>query len=125
MSMIKYVDRLKRMDELIRTKSTGNAERFAELLGISVSVLKENISEMRALGAPVEYCRIRKIYHYTRPCRLLFQFSDKAFTGMEQIKGGQGYFFSFRPVLSDDEIGISSATFKPRMPKSEMSRRNY
>lgn len=93
MSILKYVDRLKRMDELIRRKGTGTAEEFAETLGISVSVLKENINEMRALGADIEFCRHRKSYCYKNCSGLLLKFEKsvlaKSDTG--KIWGGNSF----------------------------------
>ena len=35
MSLLKYLERAKRMDDLIRRKATGNVEEFASKLGIS------------------------------------------------------------------------------------------
>jgi hypothetical protein len=93
------------MDALIRRNSTGNAERFASLIGISVSQLKENLNEMRELGAPIEFSRSRGTYYYTRECKLLFAFSDAKLSEMQQraIKGGMSVYFLFRPVWPDDE----------------------
>lgn len=65
MSIIKFVDRLKRMNDLITRKSTGTSIEFAEKLGISRSVLMENLSELKVLGAKIKYCSYRKSYYYT------------------------------------------------------------
>jgi predicted DNA-binding transcriptional regulator YafY len=82
---------MKRMDELIRRKATGNASEFAQKMGISVSVLKENLAEMRSLGAPIEYSRIRGSYCYTKDCRLLVRFTGEVLepNAKAAVYGGQ------------------------------------
>lgn len=88
MSLLKYIERLKRMDDLIRRKSTGRAQEFANKLGISQSQLYEDLKEIRQLGAPVEYCGVRKSYIYTTDTRLIFSFRNE----FENIKGGKNNF---------------------------------
>lgn len=84
MSLLKYIDRLKRMDDLIRRKATGNAEEFAEKLGISPSQLFQDLKEMKELGAPVNYCHISRSYLYTRDCGVILNFkSGNIYGGMQ------------------------------------------
>ena len=64
MSLLKYLERAKRMDDLIRRKATGNVEEFAGKLGLSRSVLMEHLRDMRDLGAPIRFCDIRHSYYY-------------------------------------------------------------
>ncbi len=64
MSIRKYLLRFERMHLLIKRKSTGNSEEFAAKMHISRSQLMEHISEMKQLGAPVKYCKSRRVYHY-------------------------------------------------------------
>ena len=82
MSLLKYIERLKRMDDLIRRKATGNAQEFAEKLGISQSQLFQDLKEMKELGAPVNYCQISRSYEYTRECGVILDF------GKSKIYGG-------------------------------------
>jgi hypothetical protein len=91
MGLFKYVRRLERMDDLIRRKSTGNAKSFAGKLGISPSQIKEEINQMRQLGAKISFCRQRNSYVYENNCRLFLRFD---------IDGGEKL---HRPTLSDDE----------------------
>ena len=74
MSLLKYIGRLKQMDELIQNRSTGTSKEFAKRLGISVSVLKENIREMKELGASIEFSRISKSYYYSKESYLWLNF---------------------------------------------------
>ena len=82
-----YIDSLKRMDDLIRRKSTGNPEEFSQKLSISRSQLLQDLKELKELGAPVDYCHILQSYHYTRECRVILDFkSDKILGGMEVVE---------------------------------------
>jgi hypothetical protein len=74
MSLIKYIERFKYMDYLIKTKSTGNAISFSNKLGISVSQLKENIADMRLLGANIFFDRSRNSYVYHDECGFIIKF---------------------------------------------------
>jgi biotin operon repressor len=85
MSLLKYIERLKRMDDLIRRKATGCAEEFAAKLHISKSQLFQDLKEMKELGAQVEYCSIRKSYYYISDCRLVINFIAEG----QRIKGGK------------------------------------
>lgn len=76
MSILKYIDRLKLMDSLIRRKATGNSFEFAKKIGISRSVLMENINEMRAMGVQIEYDKYRNSYYYSTDCRLVIEYKD-------------------------------------------------
>ena len=64
MSLLRSIERLKRMDDLIKKEMTGPSKEFAEKLGISRSMLMENLHEMKELGAGIEYCYFRRSYHY-------------------------------------------------------------
>jgi hypothetical protein len=92
MSLLKYIERLKRMDDLIRRKATGCAEEFAAKLHISKSQLFQDLKEMKELGAQVEYCSIRKSYCYINDCRLIVNFFNEG----QRIKGGKKMFGLFK-----------------------------
>ena len=106
MSLLKYIDRLKRMDDLIQRKGTGTAEEFAARLGISVSVLKENLNEMRTLGAEIEFCRTRKSYLYMRQSRLIIKFEGltKDKEEAQGIKGGKFLDSFYRTIFLDGNV---------------------
>ena len=88
MSLLKYIERVKRMDDLIRRKATGCAHEFATKLNISPSQLYQDLKEMKELGAPIEYCATRKSYIYNTEAKLIFTFQQN----LSQIKGGQNIF---------------------------------
>lgn len=64
MSLIKYIERLRRMDLLISLMATGTPEEFAEKIGIRRSTLFESIQEMRGLGVDIKYSHDRQSYYY-------------------------------------------------------------
>ncbi len=80
---MKYVDRLRRMDDLIRRKATGCASDFARKLGISRSMLMENLREMKELGAQICYCTRTCSYYYVNEFNLLIGDTSK-----NKLKGG-------------------------------------
>lgn len=84
MSLLKYIERLKRMDNLIRRRATGGAEEFADKLGISRSQLLQDLRELRELGAPIQYVPSSNSYCYTAECRLVLDFRDEH----RMIRGG-------------------------------------
>jgi Mn-dependent DtxR family transcriptional regulator len=100
MSILKYIDRLKRMDDLIRRKATGTAQEFAEKLGISPSQLFQDLKEMRTLGAPIDYCPKRKSYFYEKEGKLVLDFATEG----QALKGGQNIFENFTHSSMAGEI---------------------
>ena len=64
MSIIKYIERLRRMDKLISMKATGSPETFADKLGIKRSTLFQSLQEMREMGVDIKYSCCRQSYYY-------------------------------------------------------------
>ena len=64
MSLIKYIERIKRIDTLIYLRATGTPEEFADRLGIRRSTLFQNLQELRDLGANIKYSYCRQTYYY-------------------------------------------------------------
>ncbi len=52
------------IDEFIRQKSTGEPEKFAEKLEISVATLYRYLDVMKKYGAPVGFSRSDRTYYY-------------------------------------------------------------
>ncbi len=70
MSLIKYIDRIKKIDKLIHLKATGTPEEFAESLGIHRSTLFQNLQELRDLGVDIKYSYDRQTYYYASDRRI-------------------------------------------------------
>ena len=84
MSLLKYIYRLKQMDDLIRRKATGTPEEFSQRLNISRSQLLQDLKELKELGAPVDYCHASQCYYYTRECQVVLNFeSNKVLGGVQ------------------------------------------
>lgn len=66
MSLLKYINRLKRMDDLIRRRATGKADDFAHKMDISRSQLLQDLKELREMGAPIEFDSFRQTYFYAK-----------------------------------------------------------
>jgi len=98
MSLIKYVERLKRMDDLIKRKATGTPDRFAEKLHISKSMLMINLNELKELGALIKYDLDERTYYYDGGCRLEFRFVLPG-SEMNKIRGGSDDYFRTNPSI--------------------------
>jgi predicted DNA-binding transcriptional regulator YafY len=72
------IEMLKRMDQMIRTKSTGTPEDFAGRLYLSERSLYNYIGLMKALGAPIRYSRTERSYVYEEVGRLVIGFKQPA-----------------------------------------------
>lgn len=96
MSLLKYVDRLRRMDDLIRRKATGTPEEFAKRLGIGKTVLMEELRELKSLGAEFSYCKARQSYCYDNEFVLKIGSFNK--TQLQNLKGGKNYFQDYNLV---------------------------
>jgi len=68
--LLKYTNRLRHADQLIRMEATGAPRLFAQKLGISESYLYGILDEMKEMGLPLSYSKTRLSYVYTRPVRL-------------------------------------------------------
>lgn len=90
MHPIKYLDRLKRINELVRANKTGLPKELSQKLGISVSHLHRCINEMKEMGVPIDFCRHSNTYYYSKEFDLRVSYSIKLVSEEEcrQISGG-------------------------------------
>lgn len=77
MKTIEQINRLQRIDQLIRTKSTGCPDDFARKLNISVSTLFELLNCLKQIGADIKYNRDKLTYMYEVPTKLIFKLEKK------------------------------------------------
>jgi hypothetical protein len=73
---IQLFNRIEQIDYLISSKSTGKPKDFAKKIGFSERALYDTIYLMKALGAPILYCKQRKTYFYSSGGRLLIGFKN-------------------------------------------------
>ena len=79
MALLKHINRLKYIDFMIKHKSTGNLEVFAKKNGLKKSAMCEVIAEMRELGFPIKYCKVRNSYYYYENGKLVNEFFQREF----------------------------------------------
>ena len=56
--------RIKFIDQLIRIKGTGTAEKLAQRLGVSRATVYVYLNIMKENGAPIKFCKFRQSYFY-------------------------------------------------------------
>lgn len=73
----KFIERFKRIDEIIQNKSSGTPAQLATRLDISESTLYEFIAVMKELGAPIQYDKFAQRYYYEEEGRFTILFIKK------------------------------------------------
>jgi len=89
MSLLKSIERLKRIDYFLEKECTGTSGEFAKKIGISRSMLMENLREMKDLGARLDYCPRRRSYVYMNDFSLIIGCGMK-----NNVKGGTNQLIS-------------------------------
>lgn len=80
----KMIDKLHRIDQLIRMKATGQPQELAQRLRISPSTLYEYLDIMKTvLSAPIRYCHLRRSYVYDEEGKLQLGFKINQLTGKQ------------------------------------------
>ncbi len=107
MNLMVQINRIERLDQLIRMKSTGRPEQLADRMEISRSTLYNIIDFMKGQGADIYYCSKRQSFCYNQQVYFYFGFSvDKV--QLKRVSGGGQIFFSNycgNPVFLDG-VGI-------------------
>jgi len=90
MKMISQLQRIQKINRMIKSARTGTPREFAEELGISESHFYRYIDELQEMGVPIQYSRSRKTYYYENNTELLLTYSFKIIseTGDKEIIGG-------------------------------------
>ncbi len=90
MKSFEQLERLKRMNRLIKEERTGSPQEFASKLGISQSQLYNILEDLKIKGAPINYSRLKGTYYYTEGFEMELNYSFCFIMGNElkQIFGG-------------------------------------
>ena len=109
MAYFKYLERLERMDRLIRMENTGTPREFADKLGISESHLYFCLKELKEYGLPIAYNGMKFTYYYREDVKLRVNVSIQKMAEDEviHIVGGiakKSEFFS--PLLYNQSEGM-------------------
>jgi biotin operon repressor len=97
MNTTKYLQRLQRIDALIRRQNTGSPKDLAEKLEISERQVYNCIEELKEMGLPISYYRNRQTYAYDENCKLNIGITIEYLSTQEKVKvfGGTSVFFIF------------------------------
>lgn len=96
MKAIEQINRLERIDQLIRMEITGCSVDFAEKLNISRSTLFELLNCLKQLGANIYYNHDKLSYLYKVPVKLVFMLEKQE---LNKISGGK--------ITQSEKIGLS------------------
>lgn len=100
MSLYQYLNRIERLDALIRHKSTGTPKELARKLDISERWLYKLLDELKMeLDCPIQYDTYRQSYVYKQPGSILIGFQKKlSQEEKRQIGGGKMNFKKIAPL---------------------------
>ena len=90
MKMLYQLERIMKINRMIKSENTGSPKTFAEELGISESHFYRYIDELQDMGVPIQYSRTRKTYYYENNTELMLTYSLKLISdqGSKEIIGG-------------------------------------
>ncbi len=77
MSVVKKINRLKALDQLIRLKSTGTPNELACRMQLSERQIFRYISDLKELGAQIEFNSDKNSYVYTDDIELHIEYIRK------------------------------------------------
>ena len=94
MALYNYLNRIRRLDSLIRQKRTGTPKELAEKLDISERWLYILMEELRIeLGCPIRYDRRERSYVYEEPGKVVIGFTKELEPWQKkQVSGGRIFF---------------------------------
>jgi len=90
MKMIYQLQRIQKINRMIKSANTGSPKEFADELGISESHFYRYIEELQEMGIPIQYSRARRTYYYENNSELILTYSIKLISekGAKEIIGG-------------------------------------
>ena len=90
MPVMKYINKILRINTLVKLRATGSPRELAGKLGISERRLYEYIRNMKELGAPIAFSYYHNSYIYYRDGELVITFTKDRIEMMEsqEISGG-------------------------------------
>lgn len=93
MALYDYLNRIERLDLLIRQKRTGSPKELADKLDISERWLYILLDELKTeLDCPIRYSRRRRSYIYEKPGKIMIGFtSELELWQMKKVSGGEKF----------------------------------
>lgn len=92
MKAVRQLERLKRINEMIKAKSTGTPEIFCGKLKISRRQLFKDLEIFKYMGAEIAYSKIRETYYYLNGHELEISYSFRLIPKKESQKINGGFF---------------------------------
>ena len=106
MNVINQLQRIQKINRMIKSARTGTPREFAGELCISESHFYRCIDELQDMGVPIQYSRARRTYFYENNTELSLSYSLKIISdqGAKEIIGGikknpSLLFFESEPTL--------------------------
>jgi transcriptional antiterminator len=96
MVTLKYIERLRRMDQLIRQQCTGNSDEFAERMGVSRRQLYNLIEELKDFGLPISFNRSSRTFFYINNCKLEINIEIKELDRTDYLIYNGGFIHEFQ-----------------------------
>lgn len=87
----KFINRLEQMDQMIRQRGTGNANEFADKIGISRRHLYNWLNELKNLGLDIEYDRESETYYYKKEYKIRFNIDVEELSEAEATYNTGGF----------------------------------
>jgi hypothetical protein len=94
MKALEQLERLKRMNELIKAQCTGTPDEFANMLNISRRQLYEYISYIKDLGVDIGYSKRLRTFYLTNDHELTVTCNIKVISKKESININGGFFLT-------------------------------
>lgn len=74
MNFLEYIERIERVDNLIRLESTGTPKQLSEIINTSERLVFRLIEIMKKLGAEIKYSRTKQSYIFVKPVKLQLRY---------------------------------------------------
>lgn len=98
MDILRTIERISRLHQLIKEERTGSPDYLAQRLGISRASLYRMIDELKSYDAPIEYSRTLESFYYTKGFELKIYCSLELIENEDMLKnivGGCYFFFPY------------------------------
>lgn len=74
-NVINYLEQIKHLDKLIRSKKTGDISMLSKQIGISQRQILIQLEFFKCLNAKIKFSKEFNSFYFSKPFELLFQFS--------------------------------------------------
>ena len=92
MNLLEQINRIERLDQLIRMKATGTPKQIAKRLNVSRSTLYNLLGFMKNQGVEIYYCSTYQSFCYKQEVYFCFGFTIEK-VQLRRVKGGMQNIF--------------------------------